>query len=67
MKQRTIYLLIFICCMSLFTAANGNAKNCNAVSSCKENIEKLDGKAEATAPEEMKFNFSPMDLFVLSI
>jgi hypothetical protein len=67
MKQRNIYLLIFICCMSLIAAANGNANKCKVVAPCTEKLEQTDVKAEASVKEELKFNFSPLEVFTLSI
>ncbi len=70
MKHRTLYLLIFICCMSLLSAANGNAHKCQTVCTGMEEakvIEQLDAKAAANSEEKSSGGFSPFELFTLSI
>ena len=70
MKQRNIYLLTFICCMSLFSAANGNANKCASVCTGKDSVKKLEtleATVEADKTEEAGFNFSPLEYFTLSI
>ncbi len=67
MKQRTVYLLLIICCMSFLPAANGNGSKCTLNACSKKAISPLQEELRAGDVTETRFNFSPMDTFVLSI
>ena len=67
MKQKILCLIMLVCCMSFFSSANEYGKQCKIKSACKTSIQLNMENLEASAKEETRFNFSPMDVFVLSI
>ena len=67
MKQKTVYLLLIICCMSFLPAANGNGSKCTLNACSKKSISPTQEQLQGLEVTETRFNFSPMDTFVLSI
>jgi hypothetical protein len=67
MKRKVIYLVALICCMSFFSSAKQNGKNCEKKHCCllqKQNAAKQSG---VTIPGSTGFDLSPLQLFVFSI
>lgn len=60
MKQKIIYMLAIVCCMSFFSAAKQNDSKCN-LRCCKTAIKT---KPVNQAEQETGFNFSPLRLFI---
>jgi len=69
MKQKTIYILVIVCCLSLFSSAKqAGKKECPQKGCCQFSKQKLAEK-EAQAKEKAKksYDLSPLQLFMFSI
>jgi hypothetical protein len=67
MKQKTIYIIMIVCCLSLYSSAKQAGKG-ECPNACKLIRQKLAEK-EAQAKEEAKksYDLSPLQLFMFSI
>ena len=68
MKQKTIYIILVVCCLSLFSSAKQLGKNCVKNGGCKYSKQKAAVK-EATLREQAQdaYDISPLHHFLLSI
>jgi hypothetical protein len=66
MKQKTIYIIVVVCCLSLFSSAKqAGTRECPKTCQIKQKL----AEEEARAKEEAKksYDLSPLQLFMFSI
>jgi hypothetical protein len=68
MKQKTIYIIVVVCCLSLFSSAKqAGKKECPQKISCKLNKQKLEEEARAKEKAKASYDLSSLQLFMFSI
>ena len=68
MRQRFINLVVLVCCLGFFSAANENGKSCTARTCC--NMKAVDLMQRTVQMEDASpkgYDLSPLNTFVLSI
>ncbi|MEI9807061.1 MAG: hypothetical protein WDO16_03800 [Bacteroidota bacterium] len=68
MKQKTIYIILIVCCLSLFSSAKQMGKEeCVKKSCCKINELKAARERDAKKQAEKTYDLSPLQLFMFNI
>jgi len=68
MKQKTIYIILVVCCLSLFSSAKQYGKTCVKDPCCKYSKQKAAAKEAALREQAQKaYDISPLHHFLLSI
>ena len=67
MKPKTFYILMFIVCMSLFSAAKQAGSKCDKQKCCKLNEQKAAKKQLPKGAAKTGYDHSPLSLCLFSI
>ncbi len=67
MKKKLIYLVIFIFCLSLFTRARQDGRNCDHRLNCPASSAGSPKQMKPSTPREQGFDVAPFRIFIFSI
>jgi hypothetical protein len=67
MKRKIIYLLVMICCLSVFTSAKQASYKCNKKVDCLMEGAALPQPVKTEEKNEIGFELSPLQLFVFNL
>jgi hypothetical protein len=67
MKQKMIYIFLFICCLGFFSSAKQNEKNCKNDCPYQLNKQKCSKQIQTAVDKETVTDISPFSLFMFNI
>jgi P pilus assembly chaperone PapD len=67
MKQKIFYIVVIVCCLSLFSSAKQAGKVCVKNTNCQLSKKKMENAVQDKNKGQAEFDLSPLRLFLLSI